>query len=300
VLREVNKLIDAKALVVEGSDLDRTERNYLEGWEWGPMPGLLHFGLEDNPAMSLEASVALQKKRAKHDPSPPLFQTVESAPECLTLPIPSEVGALIALMARRRTIRFAGAPSISLQALSDCLLSGMGITGEVQTEIGRLPLSMTPSGGARNPYEAFVYARNVEGLPGGFYRYAAYDHALVPLHSGLSPLPSSLLAGQSWADAMPCVIFLVAHFERTMWKYVDCNGYRVVLIEAGHIAQNMMLTATAHGLSACPTAALSHSAVKNCLKLERITHSPLYALTLSVRGEDDAQTIPATTAKFLN
>ena len=29
-----------------------------------------------------------------------------------------------------------------------------------------------------------------------------------------------------------------------MWKYDDPNAYRVVLIEAGHIGQNIMLAAT--------------------------------------------------------
>ncbi|MDV4159365.1 MULTISPECIES: nitroreductase family protein [Rhizobium] len=34
------------------------------------------------------------------------------------------------------------------------------------------------------------------------------------------------------------------------------TGFRVVLIEAGHIAQNMLLAATASGLVATPTCAL--------------------------------------------
>jgi nitroreductase len=42
-----------------------------------------------------------------------------------------------------------------------------------------------------------------------------------------------------------------------------------------------MLAATRHGLSACPTAALSHSAIKRLLGLDRLTDAPIYALTLS-------------------
>ena len=66
-----------------------------------------------------------------------------------------------------------------------------------------------------------------------------------------------------------------------MWKYSNSNAYRVVLIEAGHIGQNIMLAATENGLSACPTAALNHSAIHQCLDLKRLTQSALYALTLS-------------------
>ncbi len=95
-----------------------------------------------------------------------------------------------------------------------------------------------------------------------------------------------MLGNQDWVDAMPCIVFLVAYLERTMWKYSDSNAYRVVLIEAGHIGQNIMLAATQAGLSACPTAALAHSRdPKSCLGLTRLTHAPLYALTLSYPAE---------------
>jgi hypothetical protein len=47
----------------------------------------------------------------------------------------------------------------------------------------KLPLKMTPSGGARNPYEAYVYALNVEGLPFGVYHYSAIDNTLGLLSS---------------------------------------------------------------------------------------------------------------------
>ena len=69
-----------------------------------------------------------------------------------------------------------------------------------------------------------------------------------------------------------------------MWKYDDPNAYRVVLIEAGHIGQNIMLAATRNGLSACPTAALNHSTIRECVSLKRLTDAPVYALTLAVPG----------------
>jgi SagB-type dehydrogenase family enzyme len=78
------------------------------------------------------------------------------------------------------------------------------------------------------------------------------------------------------------MILLCAHMERTMWKYEDANAYRVILIEAGHIGQNIMLVATGHGLTACPTAALDHARAKEILGLTAITQAPIYALTLSV------------------
>jgi SagB-type dehydrogenase family enzyme len=192
---------------------------------------------------------------------------------------------LLQLMAQRRTVRTAGASDISLRHLSDCLFAGFGITGRTTNCVGVLPLGMTPSGGARNPYEAYVYARSVEGLDPGFYHYSGVEHTLARLGTNEMPLPSSLLNGQEWADEMPCVIILMAQLERTMWKYDDANAYRVVLIEAGHIGQNIMLAATKHGLSACPTAALGHSELTRCIApTAKLTHTPVYALTLAKPG----------------
>ena len=203
---------------------------------------------------------------------------------CSSLPDPRVGDDLIELMARRRTVRSAASPSIKLKQLSDCLFAGMGITGATRNVVGALPLGMTPSGGARNPYEAYVYARNVEGLAPGFYHYSAYDHDLALVATNRLPKPSELLGGQDWADEMPCVILLCASLERTMWKYDDPNAYRVVLIEAGHIGQNIMLAATSNGLSACPTAALNHATIRECVSLKRLTDAPIYALTLAVPG----------------
>ena len=229
---------------------------------------------------SPQATVEAQKNRARNDPSPPLYLTHEMPNP---LPNPAE-NALNRLFLARRTCRDAAKRAITLAQLADCLFAGLGLVGEVETETGRLPLKTTPSGGARNPFEAYVLARNVDGLEPGIYHYSAKQHSLH--HLGAGPLEvSALLGDQDWVEAMPCIIFLVAFLERTMWKYSDSNAYRVVLIEAGHIGQNIMLAATLAGLSACPTAALAHSKIKSLLGLTRLTQAPLYALTLSYPAE---------------
>ena len=107
------------------------------------------------------------------------------------------------------------------------------------------------------------------------------------------PKPSALVGRQDWADEMPCMILLCASMARTMWKYDDPNAYRVILIEAGHIGQNIMLAATQHGLTACPTAALSHSAIRECISMPGLTDAPVYALTLCVPGVEKGQGLRA-------
>jgi SagB-type dehydrogenase family enzyme len=274
-------LVEVTALIEEGSALAVAEADLETDWRWGLPAALFHFSLRDRDFMAIEEVEQLQMARIASVPQPRFYDRNDRTG---ALPLPSATAGneLIALMAKRRTVREAMPAAISLSALSDCLFAGMGIIGQTENCVGTLPLSMTPSGGARNPYEAYVYARSVEGLEPGFYHYAAIDHTLARVDTDALPLPSELLGGQQWTDAMPCILLLYARFERTMWKYDDANAYRVVLIEAGHIGQNVMLAATRSGLSACPTAALNHTRINECIAPQaRLTHAPIYALTLS-------------------
>ena len=67
-----------------------------------------------------------------------------------------------------------------------------------------------------------------------------------------------------------------------MWKYEgDDNAYRVVLIEAGHIGQNVMLAAGSLGLSACASAALDHTTLERLFGIERFDAAPIYALAVN-------------------
>lgn len=285
----IERLVEVCAIVEEGSVLAEAEEEFRSGWKWGLPAAMMHFCVQNPDHMGLEESQALQRQKAATGQHP-VLHTRNGGGHRIVKPLPGARNGneLIELMARRRTVRSAGRPMITLKQLSDCLFAGMGITGETTNGIVTLPLGMTPSGGARNPYEAYVYAINVEGLAPGFYHYSAADHDLGLVETNRMPKPSELVGGQDWADEMPCMILLCASLERTMWKYDDPNGYRVVLIEAGHIGQNIMLAATQNGLTACPTAALSHSAIRECLSLKGLMNTPVYALTLAVPGVENS------------
>jgi SagB-type dehydrogenase family enzyme len=283
VQREIRKLVSLGALIAEDTPEAALEARFLAQWEWNLATAMLQFGLQDIPYRSSETAVAEQLRRAETDPSPELYTKHRDPRIALQKPANNPLNRVIRA---RRTHRDARPVPITVAQLAECLFAGLGIVGEVATETGTLPLATTPSGGARNPFEAYVFARQITGLEAGIYHYSARQHSLRRLPDHSIPRFGALLGNQDWADAMSCLIVLVAQFERTMWKYSDSNAYRVVLIEAGHIGQNIMLAATNQGLSACPTAALAHSAIHKCLGLTRLTHAALYALTLSVPKSD--------------
>ncbi len=286
---QVEALIDVSAIVAEGSLVAHDEARFVADWNWGLPAALFHQSVRDRPCMTVEEGEAVQRERlVSGQPAPALFSRMLPPAEQIMLPrAPSPV---LEVMAQRRTIRSASAPTVALEDVADCLFAGLGIVGHTRNGVGvSLPLSMTPSGGARNPYEAFVCARRVDGLAAGVYHYSAVDHALEPIDGADLPLLSELIGGQEWADDMPVMIILVAYFDRSAWKYHDANAYRVVLIEAGHIGQNIMLAATERGLSACPSAALDHSKISDLLGLDGLMHgAPIYALTVAHPGHAEA------------
>lgn len=277
---ELEGLVSAKFVAISGSNEWTKNEAYRENWKWDLTSALFHFTVSDNEFASPEEAVQRQLAKMEHE-NPPALSWAHGAKK---IPLPTQTAnqnRLLNLMARRRTNRTSQGKAVSLKDIGECLFSGLGITGYVQTPTGMLPLGMTPSGGARNPYEAFVFINRGKDIARGVYHYSASENSLIPLGQD-SDLPkfSTLLANQTWADDMAIAVVLVAVLERTMWKYPDPNAYRVTLIEAGHIVQNIMLTATNLGLSACPTAAMSHSIVSEYLGLTSITHVPIYAFTL--------------------
>jgi SagB-type dehydrogenase family enzyme len=276
----LQSFVEMGILITEESNEAKKEERLSKTWQLGSAAALFHFSVVDSEFVSADESLAIQKERTSLDPSPDLFVRNFKDPIYLNLNSALPDHSLMRVMKNRRSNRHVYRASIDLGQVSECLYSGLGITGFVKTETATLPLKMTPSGGARNPYEAYIWARNIEGLAEGIYHYSAFDHSLEKIETNDIRLPSVFLAGQDWADDMSAIVFLVADLKRTSWKYRDANAYRVVLIEAGHIAQNIMLTCTNYGLTACPTAALCHSEIANLLSLGDLTQTAVYALAI--------------------
>ena len=285
VKREIARLVESGVLLQEGTTEAAAETQYSASWELGPAVGMFHFSVLDNSYGDTEESVRKQNLRAISDPSPELYWRNSGSVIQLPRHSTEHGNELLKLMSHRRSRRNVLPEPISLEALSECLFAGLGITGFVKSQTAILPLKMTPSGGARNPFEGYVWARNVEGLPAGIYHYSAVEHSLQWVGKSPQKQPQDFVQKQDWADNMPALIFLVAVLERVTWKYSDPNAYRVVMIEAGHIAQNMMLACTKNQLTACPTAALSHKEISAILGLTRITQTPIYALLVGKPSE---------------
>jgi len=283
---ELGRLVSEGLIVVAGTPLADLDLHYQREWKWGLAAGLYHFGIKDPAYLGPEAMFAVLNAHGAVEPSPPLYATNHGLPRTPLAPPADD--AIAATLARRRSTRaFDPDRPLPLAALRDCLYSALAIVAFGKSGVaseGYLPFKPTPSGGARNPFEAYVVARSVEGLAPGVYHYAGIDHSLGLVRPGPVPPLDGLLGGQAWFAAAGAIVFLVADFKRCWWKYPHPTGFRVVLLEAGHIAQNLLVTAAAHGLAATPTCALSDFAVEELLGLDRVTQAAVHSVALGARA----------------
>lgn len=259
---QITALIAAKVLMVKGSEEAVRDENYRRTWLWGESAGFFHFSIRETAFVTGAKARALMRRRKTWRPSPPVHRGNPGL-QLVALPRTRTDVEPFALMRRRRSQRqFIVAKPMPIASLADCLFTGNGVLEFRDDEdFGRLPFAMTPSGGARNPFELYVYARNVDGLKAGFYHYDSVRHNLGLVRAGAVDVPE-MLGTQKWTAKAAAVIFLVAHFPRTMWKYHMPMAYRVVMMEAGFIGQNIALTATHYGMSAVPSGALKEPLIE--------------------------------------
>jgi SagB-type dehydrogenase family enzyme len=219
----------------------------------------------------LRASSTRAVRRHLHAP------VVELGPsEPLRMPL----GA--ALVQRRSVRAFADAP-LRLRQLAALLRAGYGVTGELRAADCIQPVRAAPSGGALYPLELSVAARRVDGLPTGLYHYDPLDDVLEEMRTG----PVAVAATTPFAEAASgaaAVIVVSAVFWRSRFKY-GLRGYRFVLLEAGHVAQNVLLAAAALGLGAAPLGGFYDRRVDELLGVNGVDESALYLLCVGTPAE---------------
>ena len=196
------------------------------------------------------------------------------------------------LLNLRRSLRVYDDTVAMTQAqLAFMLYSSQGIQ-DYRGKDEAFTLRPVPSGGARHPFETYITVRNVEGLQAGIYYYSPITHVgekkvsisfLGPLDDYESQI-TKMLAGQSWAAKAPAVLFLSCVPYRSEWRYVDLS-HRVVLIDLGHVGQNIMLSAVSLGLGSCCMAAYDQALCDKILGLDGLDEYTVYAVAVGAKKQ---------------
>lgn len=175
-------------------------------------------------------------------------------------------------LAVRRAARDYEASKLSQAAVSELLFAAQGITGPEERRTA-------PSAGAIHPLEVHLAAGGVEGLEAGIYRYHPKGHELSL--SARGDLRSRIAAdclNQEWMAKAPLILVLSAIASRMTPKYGERSG-RYILLEAGHVAQNVLLRAASLSLGAAPVGAFGDERLKQTLALSD-QEAPLYLIAV--------------------
>lgn len=162
--------------------------------------------------------------------------------------------SLEAAVAGRESVREFTDRAVGLAELGQLCWAAQGLTRDGR---GRT----SPSAGATYPME--VYLLTADGL----FHYQPAEHALERSsdRDRRGPLAAAALDQDAIRDA-PAVFALVGVPSRTERRYGN-RAWRYVFMEAGHVAQNLLLQAGALGLAGVPIGAFDDAACNVVLGL---------------------------------
>jgi SagB-type dehydrogenase family enzyme len=186
----------------------------------------------------------------------------------IQLPAPRTTGdlSLEEALALRRSVRAFTDKALTLEEVSQLLWAAQGVTASWG---GRT----APSAGALYPLE--VYA----AIPDGLLHYLPDGHRAETVSTAdLRVALSEAAGGQAAVADGAAVLVVTAVPARTEAKYGE-RAERYVQIEAGHVAQNVLLQAVALGLGGVPIGAFSDEEVAGVLALPP-GEIPLYLIPL--------------------
>ncbi len=189
-----------------------------------------------------------------------------------------------AIIRRASTRAFNGGVALAFDMLSRLLAFSCGFTAAAGAEGGGAFEfhRAAPSAGATFPIEAYPVVLRVQGCAAGVYHYEPSDHSLTLLRSGFfgRHLARWTLHQPYLADASAIVVW-AGVCDRVRPRYGE-RGYRYMLLEAGHIAQNFSLLCAAYGLGSLCIGGFVDAAVSRLVGLNEITEIPLYLTAVGV------------------
>lgn len=183
------------------------------------------------------------------------------------------------VISKRRSVRqYASQRSMPLAELATLLWATQGITAGSR----QYRFRAAPSAGGLYPIETYLMARNVEGLEQGLYHFRPHRSDLEFIRAGdwSVDLANAALGQRMVVDAQVCFVW-TAVVERSKWKYRQ-RAYRYIYLDAGHIAQNLYLAATAAGMGVCGIGAFFDDSVNGLLGVDGVEETAVYLASVGL------------------
>ncbi len=222
--------------------------------------------------------------------APPLEPPCDEGQELIELPSLANITfpdySLRKAIEQRRSHRSFSKQSLTIEELAYLLWCTQGVKkiSSVEDSTGRVTertIRTVPSAGGRHAFITYLCINDVEGIPAGLYRYVAPEHkvAVVRVDESFGKVLARACVNQTWMANAAAVLLWVANTQRMTWRYTE-RGYRYMLLDAGHVCQNLYLAAESIGCGACAIGAYDDDAVNELLGLDGVERFLIYAGTV--------------------
>ena len=190
-------------------------------------------------------------------------------------------------LARRRSVRRFTSQPLNFTQIGQLAWAGQGITEKQRG------FRTAPSAGAIYPIKLYFVTQE------GMFVYNSDEHSLEEIFKGdmRRRLAAAALGQQVVADAA-CDIIIAGSVKKVAAKYGN-KARRYMLLEAGHIAQNILLQTVSSELGSVPVGAFDIRDVSRICKLP-ITLEPIYIICVGYpveRGEAEKAAREVDSAK---
>ncbi|MFW5695980.1 MAG: SagB/ThcOx family dehydrogenase, partial [Alkalispirochaeta sp.] len=207
---------------------------------------------------------SMPAQQQHHDPAAPVIQLTD--PETLKETIGRDL-TLTDAIARRASHRTFSDENLSLDEVAYLLWASQG----VRKQTTKASFRTVPSGGARHPFETYLFVQRVDGVDRGLYRYLPLDHSLVFLKSEeqfegrLEDLLDRALLNHNFGAAVSFIWTAIPY--RSEWAYGH-QAARLILLDAGHVCQNVYLACEAIACGTCAVGAYDQNATDRLLGVD--------------------------------
>ncbi|MBN1697291.1 MAG: SagB/ThcOx family dehydrogenase [Spirochaetales bacterium] len=170
---------------------------------------------------------------------------------------------------------------IGIHELSQLFFFSYGITHSIKTSVyGEEKVQYfraVPSGGALYPLEMYIVLLSARDIPAGLYHYNVIDHSVELLSAGDYRADMlNIMPNQFSLDTASAIVVISAIFSRNTIKYGE-RGYRFVLLDAGHLMQNVHLSVTSMDLGCYAVGGFSDDGFNDLFSLDGYKETALYA-----------------------
>lgn len=136
-----------------------------------------------------------------------------------------------------------------------------------------------PSGGGLYPVETYIISEVIEGHGPSIFHYNPTAHALEKLWPVPHNTPIKNFAKKPDTHIFSTLIVFTGVWKRSSAKYGEL-AYIHTLLEAGHMSENILLTATALGMHTRPMAGFDDELIMQALDSNPDTEQPVHTITL--------------------